>query len=485
MRIELFDKEEFIKLNKLSEVTSPVLFQRGNVPDPDGLISNEIFGVTIKSRKETFAYIDLHGHYFHPHIYKALKGLFRNVEKIVAGEEYYSINEEGKLVKDPNGETGIEFLYDNWKKIKWEYADKPGKRNERIDLITKSPINEVFQKYELVIPAYYRDITSYQKGGGETTDLNHYYSSLIRLCSLSKEKAIFDFSFHSTNASIQNLLVSIYDYFKQKLEKKTGLLRKYLIGKNVDYCTRTVITAPTYHASTPDDLMVDFNHCGVPISQVCSLCFPFMVDWLKSFFERELIQNKYNKIVYDPDTDTVKEIIELKNPDAYFNDKYIKKMIDTYIKDPESRFNPIEIPVEGDKKYYMVFTGKRLDPSTKAEMANISNRKMTWTDLLYIAAEDVVRDKHALVTRYPVSDAFGLFIAKIRVLSTTETEPMEVNGRVYRWYPKINIKATREQILTSFIDSVQFSNSYLPGLGGDLKIPVRSPKTSLIAGNSH
>ena len=120
MRISLFDTKEFIELNHLQEVTSSILFQRGGIPHPKGLISNEIFGITTKSRKETFGYIDLHGYFFHPHIYKVMKRLFRNVEKIVNGELYMSINNEGALIPDEAGETGIEFLYNNWEKIKWE-----------------------------------------------------------------------------------------------------------------------------------------------------------------------------------------------------------------------------------------------------------------------------------------------------------------------------------------------------------------------------
>ena len=88
MKIDIFNVDEFVQLNNLREVTSPVLFQRGDIPDPNGLVSNEIFGVTIKDRKETFAYIDLGGHFFHPHIYKVLKRIFRNVEKIVNGTMY-------------------------------------------------------------------------------------------------------------------------------------------------------------------------------------------------------------------------------------------------------------------------------------------------------------------------------------------------------------------------------------------------------------
>ena len=97
MRIDLFDVKDFIEINKLQEVTSPVLFQRGDIPHPDGLVSNRIFGTTVQSRKNTFAYINLHGHFFHPHVYKAIKRMFRNMEKIISGEQYYIINNKGIL----------------------------------------------------------------------------------------------------------------------------------------------------------------------------------------------------------------------------------------------------------------------------------------------------------------------------------------------------------------------------------------------------
>ena len=73
MKINFFNIKEFIDLNKLQEITSPILFQRGGVPHPDGLLSNEIFGVTTKTRKSTYAYISLHEQFIHPHIYKAIR----------------------------------------------------------------------------------------------------------------------------------------------------------------------------------------------------------------------------------------------------------------------------------------------------------------------------------------------------------------------------------------------------------------------------
>ena len=321
MKIDLFNIEEFVDINELQEVKSAVLFQRGDIPHPEGLISNEIFGITTKSRKETFAYIDLHGYFFVPHVYKVLKRLYRNIEKIINGELYVSIGEDGRLVKDENGETGLEFIYNNWDKIQWALDDTDsGMKKERLNLVKTLPKNEIFSRYAIVIPAFYRDIKS-TSSGGEVDNINNLYGKLIRTASLVKEKDLFSFQFNMVNYNIQNTLVDIYDFFKHKLEKKQGLLRKYLLGRNVDYCTRSVITAPNFHANRPDDLMTDFRHANLPISQVCSLCFPFVMAWVKKFFEREVFDVKNSKIIYDPVTDTVDDTEELKNPESYLTDR--------------------------------------------------------------------------------------------------------------------------------------------------------------------
>lgn len=468
MKIELIDAEEFCDINHLKEVTSPVIFQRGNVPHPNGLISNDIFGITIQSRKQTFAYINLYGHFFHPHIYKAIKRMFRNVEKVVNGEEYYSISkEDGTLVKDDvNGHTGIDFLYENWDKIKWKYSEKQGMRNERVDLITKTPKNKVFMKYLIVIPAFYRDIISNENGSGETGKLNTFYAKQIRMCSMLKDQNLFDFQLYATQYNIQETLVSIYDYFKNKLDKKNGMIRKYLMGKTVDYSTRSVITAPQFHAERPSDMMTDLRHCALPISQVCSLAHPFVMHHLKAFFEREVFSNKYGKIIYDSKTDKLVGIEALKNPESYFNDKYLEKMIKRFIRDPESRFDKIEVPTENGIMY-LQFNGMRFDSSNRSEISGIAFRPMTWTDLLYQVCVEATKDKHVLITRYPLLDEYGTFAARIRVVSTTQTEVVKINERIYKWYPKVELDAPRESIGNRFIDSIQFSNSHLPGLDGD------------------
>ena len=181
MRIDIFDADEFVEINHLKEVTSPIMFQRGDIPDPQGLISNEIFGFTIKDRKETFAYCNLYGHFFHPHIYKIMKRFFRNIENIINGSYHYKISKDGILIRDEyDGETGIEFIYDNWEKIDWEKSEDGGMRNERIDLIKKAKKTEIFWTKLPIIPAFYRDVKSNSHGGGETIELNTFYQKILR-----------------------------------------------------------------------------------------------------------------------------------------------------------------------------------------------------------------------------------------------------------------------------------------------------------------
>lgn len=466
MKVNLYDVEEFIKINKLKEVTSPILFERGGIPNPNGLVSNEIFGVSTKDRRETFAYISLNGYFFHPHIYKVFKRLYRNIEQIVGGTETYSINKDGTLVKDPNGQTGLQFIYDNWEKIKWERTQ--GMRNERIDILTKTPKNEVFVKYQVVIPAFYRDITSDSNGSGTTRELNAMYVKLIRMVTLIRDESLFDFSFHSTVRSIQDTLVQIYDYFKSKLNRKSGLIRKFLLGKSVDYSVRSVIAAPLFHVERPEDNMIDIMHCGMPISQCCALFYPFIFAWVYDYFQREFVEMKHDKstawTTKDEDGEVTYSALTVKDPESYFDDRYVRKMIDKYIRNPDGRFDQIMIPTSIGMKP-IGFIGQMLNSNNEPQ--GIMKRPITITDILFRACVDVTSNKHVMVTRYPILDHFCMFFNRIHVASTNQTIPMDINGTVYKWYPKIDLTLPKSQVGVQFVDTTKFSNSFLKGMNGD------------------
>lgn len=472
MEIDLFDTKKFIETNNLKEVTNPAITSKGFIPTSDGLLSNEIFGISIADRQTTYAYIDLHAYFLHPFVYKTLKRLNRNFESVVNCTKKFRI-ENGELVPDEeNGDTGLTFLYSNWDKLQFNKNDS-NMRNERIGILSNYKKNELFTRYWIVIPAYYRDINREvaDKGKPKHNELNDKYSKLIRLAQMVDGGTTFDFVLGSTYAKVQEQLLVIYDFFKGKLEKKTGMIRRSLMGKSVDYASRLVITAPVYDANSPDELTVDFKHTGVPLAHCLSLFTPFIIAWVKNYF-RQLGEKSGSKIPIRTTGKDGKEemgFVELDSPELYFTEEVIKKEIDNFIKAPGDRFKVVHIPVKHPKKFLpFTLTLRDYKPGAPMSESNISNRYMTWCDILYQAAYDVTQDKHIYVTRYPYLDYMSMFASRIRVMSTKKTMAVYVNeDTVYNNYPVINPDLDSDRVAVSFIDTLSMSNTYLKGLGGD------------------
>ena len=81
LKTSLLDVDKFIRVNQLKEITNPVFFN-GPTPTEDGLLSNEIFGITKAERSGIYAYIDLGGSFFHPLVYKTLCKLNNKISDI-------------------------------------------------------------------------------------------------------------------------------------------------------------------------------------------------------------------------------------------------------------------------------------------------------------------------------------------------------------------------------------------------------------------
>ena len=476
MEIDLIPIDKLIAVNNLKEVSDPVLFDAGFIPTEKGLLSKTIFGNNVKDRRETFAYVNLHSYYFAPYVFKLVRKLDKNIEHILFGRKYFKVDEKGKLVvsdEEQKGyETGLTALYKHWDKIKFE-RNKSTIRNDRIDLIESIGKNTIFTKYWIVIPAFYRDANiSATDGKPSHNEINVMYSRLIRLSSTAQDANQFDFTMTSTQARVQDTLVEIYDFLKGQLEKKNGLIRKSLLGKSIDYGARAVISAPSFDTDRKEDLEVNFYTAGVPLSMCCSLCTPFIMEWVKNFFISEL-QHQANRYPIVDKSGKVTKYVKLEDPASYYNEEYLKKKIDRFVHSPANRFDLIEIPIaksEGIKEpIYMKIAGRfsdkdREDPTTTSPLID---RPATWTDILYMAAVDVTSDKHVWVTRYPLLDYFGIFPNRITVMSTVKTQPMYIGDKVYPRYPVIDLDISPEKLLVNFVDTARISNLYLQGLGGD------------------
>ena len=476
MKIKLLDTELFIKANELKPVTNSIILDRGFTPTPDGLLSTEIFGTTPKERKTTFAYIELYDYFFQPLVYKQIKRMDRRIDSIIAGTKKYIIDKTGMIIEDPDGDTGLTWLYDNWEKIDWKRTGS-GIRDQRIDLLKENTKKELFTKYWIVEPAFYRDINLQDIGNGRPSihEINSgsdqtngsSYSKLIRLAMTLKRSGGFVFALNNTKFQIQMCMVDIYDYFKSRIEKKYGIIKKGVLGKSVDYGSRMVISSSHFNTDSYKDMQVDFNYCGLPLANCISNATPFFVGWLNNFFknEFEVMGNKY------PYLDQVGNLayIKVKNPEAYYNDEYCTKLMNKFIYSYSQRFDKIEVPnYDNNPNVYMVFRGRLANiGKDEPKKLGIGDRFMTLTDLMYLAAEDIYKDKHVIISRYPISSFQSLYPSRVRPLSTQKVCQMNIDGKIYKFYPVVDMSKKADDVATSFIEVLMMSNAYLKTLGAD------------------
>lgn len=471
MKIDILDIDQLIEINKLREVTSTKLFSNKMMFDPDGLLSNDIFGISKGDRRNTFAYINLDRHFIHPHIYsKVLKPMFKGIIYIVSGQRYYSVK-NGQLVEDENGWTGLAALYDHWNEIDWSKKQSANQVNKK--LLTNLSRDKVFMTKMLVCPPAYRDvmIAGTIDSSDHVNELNDLYLKLIRFVSTLREGGIFARTQYATQMKIQETLVDIMTYFKNQISRKQGLIRKNLIGKSVDYGARLVISAFNYNNERIEDNMVDIEHSALAISQCCSTFYPFIEAWLINFFTRE-IKNDPNLIMYY-DSELKQEFTAtLRDPEAQFSEKNIKKMMNDYCLNPDNRFKVIDVDVNIPTKDHsnkivkanMILKGKVMLENNAVQ---VLNRPMTITDILYLACVDVCEKRHIMVSRYPVGTDKGIFFSRIRVQSTTKHVKLIFNGKEYPFYPDIDLNTPHDNVGVKFIDTLVMSNSHLDGMGAD------------------
>lgn len=472
MKISLADLQKFVKVNPtmIGKVTNPVMLDKGMTPTYDGLLSTEIFGNTTKDRSHKFGFIDLKGFYFQPIVYKNLRRLDRRIDGIAAGRIRVRIEKDGTMVEDENGQTGLEFIYKNWDKIKYK-KNNSSIRNERIELFDNHSKEELFTNVWVISPAMYRDINLQNSENGKISyhEINSMYSKLIRLVAMLGQDSSFTPILNNTRYMIQSTLIDIYNYYKNLIEKKNGTIRKSLLGKSVDYGSRLVITTPNYNVNHYKEMDVDFYHAGIPLANCCSLFTPFILGWVRNFLQREL-EFTSNKYPFKGKNGEV-EFKPLKDPMSYYNEEKIQKMMDTFVFSYSGRFDKIIIPTEDmdtDPKY-MYFSGSMISQDTLSESQKkgIGARPMTLTDLFFMAACDVCKDKHVYITRYPLTDYLGVFPIGISVLSTHHTAKMKVGEKTYTHYPLIDLSLSDSEVASAFVDTVRFQNVYLKVIGGD------------------
>lgn len=479
MNVRTYTDKMLVKDMGLKCVSNQLYFERGDIPTDDGLFSEEIFGSTAKERTTTAAYIDLKEKFFHPYVYEVLKKIYgggrSKIDRIAIGEGSWIV-EDGDIIeiKDPEdsrydeSNTGLKWLINHYKELKFKRNDSI-MRNRRIDLLEALSDDEIFISKWIVIPVFYRDIDR-SSGMVSVPEINGLYRKLIRTAnSLSPtEIAIFN---NAAMANIQNTLVEIRRYGQERIAHKDGALHKTVLGKSTDYGIRAVISVPTMiHTEKPEDMGVDILHTGIPLALCLAGGYPFMSKAVLDFFDNMAHSNDIAPILkYNPKTKkTEMSHVKITDFSNYFTKELIDKKMKEYMNTYANRFEPVKVAVDDESgSYYMIgFTGRPYG-QTPDRAGGISNRPLTWTDVFYICAMQCLSDKHCYTTRYPLVDYFGCFPTRVLPLSTVHTTPMEVAGVKYPHYPVIDTRLSEDEISTLFIDTVEMSNLFLEGIGGD------------------
>ena len=479
LQIEVLDVDKFVKVNNCREVTSPTLYDRPGEPNDEGLLSFNIFGMTPDDKSGIFAYIDLHKYFLSPVCYKAWFKIDPQIKHCIAKLKYYSLDKDGYIVEDPRGETGLEFLKKNINKIKFRKSENSSSiyRDIKADFLDKNRNNMFINKY-LVIPVFYRDTNSKdaKKGTIGVSKINKLYQQLILNAMRIQDTQEYGFDMSGDmDLRLQETLLCIYDWFcgtnnsnilKTEtgigIKGKTGIFKSANQSKTSDYAARLVLTSTELKANTPKEMKADFDTSLVPLSAAMASFAPFVRFAVRRFFEKEFVGTETYPVLSAGGKVSYKHV---KEPFIQFSDDRIVEEMEQFIHGYNNRLIPIEIEFEDGSKVYMQFKG--FNKPIKSSPETIYNRRLTWLDVFYICTKEAVRDKMALMTRFPVDSRTNQIITQIDISSTNETEPMYVNEVFYPNYPKFSDSDIGKDTSNMFIDTLNISNLYTAGMQAD------------------
>ena len=482
LNIAIMDVAKFIKQRMCGEVTSTFI----HVPseptkfDSNGLFSESIFGdIGTPERFTRHGYITLNCRVFHPLIFQNIRALKRAYVDIMAGKAYAvwdPVNNEfvNASENDEGADTGFAFFLKHFDKVDFK-KNQSLKRNDKINVLIKYK-DHLFIKHCLVIPAGIRDMKE-EDGRVEEDSINSLYSSLINSARAMIPSGDTDPIYDVVHYAIQRKVNEIYDYLLNLIDDKRGYLQGKLGHRAIAGSTRNVITATSLEATDPSS--PQFHKCDetkVPLFQSAKAFASLMVYQIKSLFYSSIIEQSSDSIaLIDPVTfKLVYTAIDPKDKDMLITEEGIQKTIDRF-RDLGFRTRPVTVR-SNKQPYYLylvyddgktIYIFRNLDEfkgSYNGELDPAKLRPLTYAEMIYTAAFFATKDKHVLVTRYPITDEQSIFPSRIHVMTTSPARVVTLAsnqagaGILLPEWPIIGAK---------FVDAVMLHPTKLRGLGAD------------------
>ena len=251
--------------------------------------------------------------------------------------------------------------------------------------------------------------------------------------------------------------------------------------KTVDYSVRLVMSAANLKVEDIEDLMVDMDHAACPLEAAIVLFQPFIIYYCRRFFENEFGgKTTYPLVGKDGEFQ-----MPIEDYQIMFSDVEIVKQIERFVHGYSNRFQAIPLPIDKaewaktvkEKKIkttfeqpVMLFKGRRVDSTQSMDLKDYSaypliERAMTWCDLFYLAACEMTADKMCLITRFPIDRYLNQYPSKINIKSTNETEPVILDGKVYKWWPKFRQNDIGTNTSARFSPTLTISNGNIDVMG--------------------
>ncbi len=425
MEIQLYNSK-LLRDDGAGLVTSSQFFKNG-VPDPDGLFSPIIFGETPDDKEKRIARIDLMDEFIHPLIYmRVYQRSFRKIDSLIAGNEKFSVV-NGKLVPDPNGQTGMKFFISVMDKLDLFYGKSDNE--EMSSIITKElrasmrnlDVHDIVITSCAVTPLAFRDFSTLEQDMSAIDEVNNLYRNLIRLVDYHQtNKDQFLFDVNTSKFKIQMALNTIFEYFEGRTFKKFGAQNMLVLARNIDYSARLVISAAEFNPNNYSKNWVRMDTAGVPLSAVAGTGILYAINGSK-----RVIEAIYNDRGFEDEEGEQLPLETLLT--EYFNNEVISDMIDKYIWSWGERLSHVMVP------------NKDGTPSSKPVTFTMNGKRkeLTLLEFIYMITYQNIEKENICVTvrRYPIQGAFSLISLKTHILTIDDVVPVSFGGIDYTHFP--------------------------------------------------
>lgn len=392
--------------------------------EPEGLFSTKTFGpIGSNTRSESFGYIDLGVKILHPLVYEYLVSLGGIYAGIILGK-VKAIFQDNDFVESEEGRTGLYFFMQHIEQLNLTDNGSDQRKN-KIDIIKMYGNKQSMSPYILVLPAGLRDYTIKENGTPSEDDINNMYRTLVSISNtvkninVSLDDEMSDL-YNSIIISLHENFLKIYNYIKDILDGKTGLIQSKWTKRSIKYGTRNVITPSTNLVKDlrsenhikPTDTVIGLHQY---ISAISPIFKRGIVNIVSEVFDSEAVK----AYLYEPKTlKPILRDLSPKDKKDWISYEGIENLIEKFSQD-DYKYLPVKI-----NGYYLGLVrddGKNIELYFNEEVEIDKNvRPITYLELFYLVVYEDRAKYPGIITRFPVDSMRSSYLTTFYLKTTVD-----------------------------------------------------------------